>query len=232
MAFPTGAISRTTGSVQSLEEVLGRFAGATSSLYRKGHVLYEPGDPAISFFYVVDGRVKVSRQVRKRKHVVVEVYVPGEFFGESALLGGNRSEQAVVMACATVRAWPASEIESLVNEHPQAGIALLRNLLARCGHFAERIEALSADKLQDRLARVLLRCAERFGTPLTDGNVQLPPLTHEVLSEWVGTSRELVTHFMNQFRRGGLIQYSRREIVFCVTSLAASLNADASSQEA
>ena len=231
MAFPTAAISPTTASVQSLEEMLRQLPKTTSSFYSKGHVLYEPGDPATSLFYVVDGRVKVSRQARKHKHVVVEIYVPGEFFGESALLGGNRSEQAVVIASGTVRAWPASEIESLVDAHPQAGIALARSLVARCGQFMERMDTLSADKLQDRLARVLLRCGERFGTRLNDGNVQLPPLTHELLSEWVGTSRELVTHFMNQFRRAGFIRYSRREIVLCEGSLTACLNAAASAQE-
>ncbi len=29
------------------------------------------------------------------------------------------------------------------------------------------------------------------------------PLTHELLSQYVGTSREIVTHYMNQFRRQG-----------------------------
>jgi CRP/FNR family cyclic AMP-dependent transcriptional regulator len=225
MAFPTAA------PMQSLEEVLGRLTGATRCLYAKGHVLYELGDPAMSLFYLVDGLVKVSRQVRKHRHVVIEIYVPGELFGESALLGGNRSEQAVVMECATVRACPASEIQSVIGENPHVGIALLQNLVARSGHFVDRMETLSADKVQERLARVLLRSAERFGTRLTDGNVQLPQLTHEVLSGWVGTSRELVTHYMTQFRREGLIQYSRREIFIREVSLTAWLNAAVSSSE-
>jgi CRP-like cAMP-binding protein len=37
--------------------------------------------------------------------------------------------------------------------------------------------------------------------------------THELLSQYVGTSREIVTHYMNQFRRMGYLQYSRRGIV-------------------
>jgi CRP/FNR family transcriptional regulator, cyclic AMP receptor protein len=36
------------------------------------------------------------------------------------------------------------------------------------------------------------------------------PLTHELLSQYVGTSREIVTHYMNQFRRQGYLRYSRR----------------------
>jgi hypothetical protein len=36
--------------------------------------------------------------------------------------------------------------------------------------------------------------------------------TYKVLSQYVGTSREIVTHYMSQFRRGGYVQYSRRVI--------------------
>ena len=38
------------------------------------------------------------------------------------------------------------------------------------------------------------------------------PFTHELLSQYVGTSREIVTHYMNQFRREGYLRYSRKAI--------------------
>ena len=38
------------------------------------------------------------------------------------------------------------------------------------------------------------------------------PLTHEMLSRYVGTSREIVSHHMNQFRKHGYVTYSRRGI--------------------
>jgi CRP-like cAMP-binding protein len=230
MAFPTAAIPNRL-PLESLADALGPLTSANTS-YAKGQILYELGDPAVSLFYVVDGRIKVSRPGRQQRRVLVDVYVAGEFFGESALLSGTRREQAVAMGRATVREWAASDVESFVNAHPGVGMSLLRNVVTRCGHFMARVETLSADKLQCRLARVLLRCAERFGTRLDDGNVQLPPLTHEVLSEWVGTSRELATHFMNKFRRAGLVRYSRREIVLSEASLGAWLDSQARTVDA
>ena len=38
------------------------------------------------------------------------------------------------------------------------------------------------------------------------------PFTHELLSQYVGTSREIVTHYMNQLRRQGYLKYSRKGI--------------------
>jgi CRP-like cAMP-binding protein len=42
--------------------------------------------------------------------------------------------------------------------------------------------------------------------------VRIPPLTHQVISEYVGTSREIVTFQMNHLRQQGFLRYSRRGI--------------------
>ena len=45
-----------------------------------------------------------------------------------------------------------------------------------------------------------------------DGSILVPPVTHQLLSEYVGTSREIVTSHMNHFRNEGLLRYSRTGI--------------------
>ena len=52
----------------------------------------------------------------------------------------------------------------------------------------------------------------RSGTREADGAVRIPPLTHQVLSGYVGTSREVITAEMNQLRRQGFVRYSRKAI--------------------
>jgi hypothetical protein len=42
--------------------------------------------------------------------------------------------------------------------------------------------------------------------------MKIPPLTHHVISEYVGTSREIVTFQMNQLRQKGYLRYSRKGI--------------------
>ena len=38
------------------------------------------------------------------------------------------------------------------------------------------------------------------------------PFTHDMLSRYVGTSREIVTQYMNSFRDRGYVSYDRRGI--------------------
>ena len=57
-----------------------------------------------------------------------------------------------------------------------------------------------------RLARALLKLA-RNQKPDASQDANISSVTHETLSEMIGTTRSRVTHFMNKFRRMGLIDY-------------------------
>ena len=50
------------------------------------------------------------------------------------------------------------------------------------------------------------------------------PFTHEQLSRYVGTSREIISHHMGHFRRQGYVSYSRRGIVLYRDAMKASIN--------
>jgi CRP-like cAMP-binding protein len=95
---------------------------------------------------------------------------------------------------------------------PRLGIALLQLLAQRSLDFGNRLESFAVDNIARRLARSLVRFSERLGEENGDGSVLMMPFTHELLSQVVGTSREIVTHYMNQFRRQGYLQYSRKGI--------------------
>jgi len=109
--------------------------------------------------------------------------------------------------------WTASEVEEVVMRQPRLGVALVQMLAQRTMEFTRRIESFSADYVARRLALCLISLSERMGTPAEDGSVRMPPITHELLSEHIGTTREIVSHRMMQFRKQGYLQYSREGIV-------------------
>jgi CRP/FNR family transcriptional regulator len=163
---------------------------------------------------VIDGKVKVCRLTDDGRQVVVDIYQPDEFFGESAFLGlPHRTELAEAIENTKVMTWQTSEIEEIATRRPRLAIALLQLLVQRSMDFGSRIESFSVDNIARRLARTLIRFSERLGQQNDDGSIQMIPFTHELLSQYVGTSREIVTHYMNQFRRQGYLRYSRKGIL-------------------
>lgn len=196
-----------------LEDPLAHLPCSSIVEYRKGQMIFSQDQPSTSIYLVIDGKVKVSRLANDGHQVVVDIYQADEFFGESALLNlPQRSEQASAMEATRLMAWTNAEIEDIVTKRPRLAVALLQILAQRTIDFGHRIESFSVDNISRRLARSLIRFSGRMGTPEEDGTVRMAPFTHELLAQYVGTSREIVTHYMNQFRRDGYLRYSRKGI--------------------
>jgi CRP/FNR family cyclic AMP-dependent transcriptional regulator len=183
-------------------------------VYRKGQTIYNREQPSNGIYLVIDGKVKVSRDLDDGRQVVVDIYQADEFFGESAILGpAQRSELSVALEDTKLMTWTSAEIKDIAMRRPRLAIALLQLLVQRSMDFGCRIESFSVDNIARRLARALIRFSERLGHAGENDSVHMIPLTHELLSQYVGTSREIVTHYMNQFRRQGYLHYSRTGIL-------------------
>ena len=181
---------------------------------KKGQIIYSQDQPSTGVYLIIEGRIKVSRVADDGRQVFVNIYQPDEFFGESVLVNlPYRCEQATALADTKLMTWTTGEIEDIITKRPRLAVALLQILVQRNIDFTERIESLGVDNVARRLARLLLHFSERLGTVEADGSVRVTPFTHEFLAQYVGTSREIVTHYMNQFRRQGYLKYSRKEII-------------------
>lgn len=197
-----------------LEDPLAHLPCSNVLEYSKGQVIYDRNQPSNSIYLVIEGKVKVSHLTNDGHEVVVDIYRTDDFFGESAFLSlGQRSEEARAFEDAKLMAWTAGEIEALAGKQPRLAVALLQVLAQRNIELTNRIESFSIDDISRRLARTLIRLAERMGTTEHDGTIRLIPLTHELLSQYVGTSREVVTLHMNRFRRQGYLRYSRKSMI-------------------
>jgi CRP/FNR family cyclic AMP-dependent transcriptional regulator len=202
------------------ERLLEYLPDSNISRYAKHEAIYFQGEPATRVYLVMEGKVKVLCHESLR--VVVDVYQSDELFGESALAGHeHRMEQAVAMEPTRLMSWTRDEIEEEAATSPELALALIRFAAFRSLEFAIRIESFSCEKIERRLTRALVRFAARLGWDAGDGTVKMDALTHEFLGQYVGTSREIVTQYMNQLRRAGYLKYSRNGITLQPRALAA-----------
>jgi CRP-like cAMP-binding protein len=196
-----------------LEDPLAHLPCSTILEYKKGQTIYDQHRPSTGMYLIIDGSVKVCRIADDGRQVIADIYRGDDFFGESALLGlPHLSEQASALENTKVMTWTAAEIEDIAARRPRLAVALWQILAQRTVDFGHRIESFSLDNVARRLARSLIRLSERLGSQCDDGSIQMAALTHELLSQYVGTSREVVTHYMIYFRRQGYLRYSRKGI--------------------
>ncbi len=199
---------------EAREDALAYLPCSRIAAYHKGDIIYGQQQPSGALYLVIDGRVKVSMVAENGRQVMIDIYQPDEFFGEDAFLGlPQRYEQAAALEETKVMTWPVVDLEAHILKQPRLGIALMQIATQRVIDSVYRIQSFSADSIAQRLARSLLRFAERLGEPEEDGVVCMLPFTHEALGQYVGTSREIVTHWMARLQRDGCITYSRRGIM-------------------
>ncbi|MDZ4801425.1 MAG: Crp/Fnr family transcriptional regulator [Bryobacteraceae bacterium] len=194
-----------------LEDPLSYLPCSTISEYRKGQVLFEPGQRSPYLHLVMEGCIKISRIIDNNE-IVIDLCQADDFFGEPAFLGLDTAERAVALDGSKIMSWPIQTVQELICRHPQLGIALVQLLARRGMDLSERMGTLSVDCTSRRLAKALLHLAERMGQPDAQSPqvVQTAPFAHKLLAQYIGTTREAVTHCMNQFRRQGFLTYSRR----------------------
>jgi CRP/FNR family cyclic AMP-dependent transcriptional regulator len=211
--MPNGA--RMSAS-REIEDALMYLPRKTVTDYPKGQAIFDESQPSTGLHLVVQGRVKVAVPLDDGTQTVVDIFTTDDFFGESSLLGAAQAaqyaERAVALDAVTLMSWTYSEIEAQIEREPRLGVALMQMLVNRGLDYQERLQSFALDKTPERVVRSLLRFAERLGTRTEDGSLKIPPLTHQVISEYVGTSREIVTFQMNHLRQKGLIRYSRKGI--------------------
>lgn len=181
--------------------------------YRRRQTIYDPDEPSTRIYLVVAGTVEISQMANDGSEVLLDIIRPEELFGESAFLDVPLgSERAMALERTRLMSWNVSDMENLVTKRPRLAVALLQFFAKRTGEFTRRIESFALDSIEERLARSLIRLSERLGAQEEDDVVRMMPITHKMLSRYVGTSREIVTQYMTRFRKLGHVTYSRQAI--------------------
>jgi CRP/FNR family cyclic AMP-dependent transcriptional regulator len=211
-SFSTNGSGAAAGqALRTLEDPLRYLRISAIQLYAPGAAIYSSGDPAINIYLVISGRVRVGRRAENGREVAIAIYETDDVFGESALIQPKRTGCAVALEDTKVMLWTAAQIEAVGNENPRLFLALLQSMTKRLNRFEKRIESFMVESAQARLARALIELAGA-GRDAGGEPVHISHVTHELLASYVGTTREVVTLFMNQFRRRNYLTYSRKGI--------------------
>lgn len=182
--------------------------GRTISEYQTNQVVYAQGARADSVFYMQQGKAKVTVTSEEGKEAIVAVLAPGDFFGEGCL-GAQPLRMATVtamMKCVIVCMAKANIIR-VIREEPSFAELFIAHLLQRNSRVEEDLVDQLFNSSEKRLARTLLILAN-FGKENSEPEPILAKISQETLAEMVGTTRARVSHFMNKFRKLGLIDYN------------------------
>jgi CRP-like cAMP-binding protein len=174
----------------------------------KHNHIYTCGDQDPSVYFIESGQVKLLMLSPKGKECLLAIHTSGDIFGELCLSGlSDRVETATAMEETVLKLIPCSKFFLRLS----ADLLLegfVRYLAVRIADQQEAIANLVTVDSEQRLGKTLLQLARKLGREDPSSIRIKHKISHEELSEMVGTTRPRISEFMQRFRELGLIEMS------------------------
>lgn len=181
---------------------------------RRRQVLYIPGDPGQSVFFLNGGRVKVSKVTRDGRELTLAYRVPGDLFGELCLGHGKpREKMAEAVETALVTEVARQAVEDLIEQYPSLAWELIRISNDRRTEVEARVARLIFRDVKSKLAELLLSLVKEFGVEDVRGTLIAIKITHQEMANLIGSTRETVSFTLSQFRKKSLITMQGRKVI-------------------
>lgn len=176
----------------------------TSTQVCKGDDVYTCGAYDNNVYLIESGQIKILAPSTDGKECLLAIYIGGDLFGELCLTGERRAETATAMKDSILRRIGCdSFLGWLVQDALQE--PFIKHLALRVAEQQEIIRNLVTADSEHRLALTLLQLAKKLGKQ-DSGNLRLEQrISHQELSEMVGTTRSRIGYFLNKFRDLGCI---------------------------
>jgi len=168
--------------------------------------VYVAGDEDEMVYFVASGQVKLLMVSSEGRECLLAIHASGDVFGELCLSGiAGRLETAIAMEETLLKKVPCPRfLERLAADSLLEGF--VKYLAVRVADQQEVIANLVTVDSEQRLGKTLLHLARQLGKKGRRSTRIELRISHEELSNMIGTTRPRVSVFMQRFRNLGLIE--------------------------
>jgi CRP/FNR family transcriptional regulator len=176
-----------------------------------GAHVFREGDLGQHLYVILKGEVKIARAGPGGAEVVFAVLLPGDMFGELALLeeGAVRTADAVAVEPTDCLTLERRALIAFLDSHPERVWHLVRSLSAYIRRKDESFAEVAFLDIQGRVARKLLELARTHGEPVAGGIRIKVRISQRTLAGMVAARRENVNRTLSRFAALGDISIAR-----------------------
>ena len=191
------------------------FSKRPSLKIKKGNTLFYEGDEPGKLYLIKSGFVKLYKMSPEGRSTIIYLYGPGSILAIRAVTTAEKRlrHTAEAITDLEVITIPEKDYLEAVSNNPEYLVDLLYVFIDRLNHTERRLEGFILTDAMTRVASFLYDLVIRFGIK-KDGKIELPlSLTHQTISEFVGSFRETVTVAINRLKKEGILEDKRGKII-------------------
>jgi CRP/FNR family transcriptional regulator len=168
--------------------------------------IFWDGDAPEWFYVVAEGKVKVLKHSSLGREFIIAFFGPGEMFGEVAVFENKpypASAQAVTET--KVVGVKRDDFLSFLANRPQVALKIINVLGGRLRDAQGRLRDLAGERVEQRLASVLLMLSAKRGLTL--------PFTRQEIADMAGTTTETAIRVMSHLKDREIIRSVRGKVI-------------------
>lgn len=173
-------------------------------------VIFHKDDPGDGMYGVLSGSVAITAHSPAGKELVINMFGPGAFFGEIALLDAKGRSATAVARLPSELLFIGRRVFLPFLERPRVAARVIALLCERLRRTTQLVEDTQFLTVGSRLAKALLGLAEQ-GVRRADGVVEIAASQIE-MAQTLGVSREIVSRQLLAWRDAGLVELGRGRI--------------------
>jgi CRP/FNR family transcriptional regulator, cyclic AMP receptor protein len=189
-------------------------AGSRVMNFSDGQMVFEPGDPAMDFFLIETGEIRLFQSGVKGQKTLHTILGSGELFGLSALSRpAQYGELATSVGESEVRAVPTNHLFAALVSRGDLAVELIEFLARQLNRVWTEGSELFSEDCRARLIRKLIEFASSPAAQPAAGGVELR-MTHTELAQAIGAARETVSICLMELRRENLVETRRNRVIY------------------
>lgn len=178
---------------------------ATYAEYPSRTVLFWEGDPSDKVFFIAEGYASMFHSTASGKMITVMIHAKGDIIGHGCMMNSTSRE----ICCQTMgkcKLWAISRDDffNMLFNYPEFAVWVAADLAVRMRKIGYNVKQIISFPAEQRVIHALIELAE--GIAENDNTVIRIPVTHQELSNMVGTCRQTTTEVLGNLRKKGMLK--------------------------
>ncbi|MFQ6116827.1 MAG: Crp/Fnr family transcriptional regulator [Candidatus Bipolaricaulia bacterium] len=182
--------------------------------YEEGRIIFEEGEPVFGVYLLSRGKVKLAKRSPDGRKQILKLVGPGEILGEEVLFH-ERTYSAYARALERSRTYfvTIEEFRGFLKTHPAVAIRLIEHLSQEIKGFQNKVLETSYGSSLERVSRLLLAIADRWGEE-EDGGLYIGlELSRVELAELAGIASETASRLLTRLQERGILALAGSKII-------------------
>jgi CRP-like cAMP-binding protein len=179
-----------------------------------GGFFFQQGEPAETFYILVEGQVKLTQITPAGQQLILEVVGSGAGIGIIVALG--RMEYPITAEAAEdclAYAWDRETTRRLMLQIPQLALNGMELIAGRLANLQLLFQEVATQRVEQRVALALLRLVRQFGKREGDGVLIDMALSREDLAQMTGTNFYNVSRILSKWEQDDIVSLGRKRVV-------------------